>query len=146
MANITVPSNKKEKEGKDIIENICQTTFKSKDYHGIILTFLILYKLIFSIFSRIRRYCRIYLGLDKRLENGQNLILLILNSIISQKYIDIYNDNHDKLERFLQELEPIQEKILVIVLKVPSTFTLAKDREWLNTLLKFLNSLNIQLQ
>ncbi|MGE5822501.1 MAG: DNA polymerase IV [Nitrososphaerota archaeon] len=137
--NITVPSNKKEKEGKDIIENLCQATFKSKDYlwyyshffNFVQIDFLDIFKdkKILSDLPRFRQTLREWAEFDPT-----DFKFAIM---VPKAYIDIYNDNHDKLERFLQELEPIQEKILVIVLKVPSTFTLAKDREWLNTLLKF---------
>jgi DNA polymerase IV (DinB-like DNA polymerase) len=137
--NITVPFNKQEKEGKDIIENICQITFKSKDYllhyshffNFVQIDFLDIFKdkKILSDLPRFRQTLREWAEFDPT--------DFKFSIIVPKEYIDIYNDNHDKLERFLKELEPIEEKILAIVLKVPSTFTLAKDREWLDILLKF---------
>jgi hypothetical protein len=44
------------------------------------------------------------------------------------------NDN-DRLERFLQELSPFHEKILLLVLKVSSYLTLSKHRDWLDSIL-----------
>ena len=136
---ITVPSNKKEKEGKDIIENLCQTTFKSKDYlwdyshffNFVQIDFLDIFKdkKILSDLPRFRQTVRELAEFDPT--------DFKFSIMVPKQYIDINKDSPDKLERFLQELEPIQKKILAIVLKVPSTFTLAKDREWLNILLKF---------
>jgi len=136
---VTDPSNKKEKEGKDIIENLCRTSFKSKDYlwdysqffNFVQIDFLDIFKdkKILSDLPRFRQTVRELAEFDP---TDFKFSIMVPN-----QYIDIYNDSPDKLERFLQELEPIQKKILTIVLKVSSTFTLAKDREWLNTLLKF---------
>ena len=136
---ITVPSNKKEKERGDIIENLCQTPFKSKDYLWHYSHFFKLVQIdlvdifkdnkILSDLPRFRETLREWAEFDPT--------DFKFSIMVPKQYIDVNNDNHSKLERFLQELEPIQEKILTIVLKVPSTFTLAKDREWLNTILKF---------
>jgi DNA polymerase IV (DinB-like DNA polymerase) len=136
---ITVPSNKQEKELKDIIEKLCEITFKSKDYlwhyshffNFVQIDFFDIFKdkKILSDLPRFRQTIREWAEFDPT--------DFKFSIMVPKHYIDINKDNHDKLERFLQELEPIQEKILVIVLKVPSTFTLAKDREWLNTLLRF---------
>ena len=44
------------------------------------------------------------------------------------------NDN-DTLERFLQEISSFHEKILLLVLKVPSYLTQSKHRDWLDSIL-----------
>ena len=134
---ITVPSNKKEKEGKDIIENLCQTTFKSKDYllyyshffNFVQIDFLDIFKdkKILSDLPRFRQTLREWAEFDPT--------DFKFSIIVPKEYIDIYNDNHDKLERFLKELEPIEEKILAIVLKVPSTFTSASIKSGVYTML-----------
>jgi len=136
---ITVPSNKQEKELKDIIEKLSKTTFKSKDYlwhyshffNFVQINFLDIFmdNKILSDLPRFRQTLREWAELHPT--------DFKFSIMVPKQYIDINNYNHDKLKKFLQELEPIQKKILAIVLKVPSTFTLAKDREWLNTLLRF---------
>ncbi|MGE5685567.1 MAG: DUF72 domain-containing protein [Nitrososphaerota archaeon] len=136
---ITVPSNKQEKERKDIIEKLSKTTFKSQDYlwhyphffNFVQIDFFDIFKdkKILSYLPRFRQTLREWAEFDPT--------DFKFSIMVPKQYIEINIGTHDKLKIFLQELEPIQKKILAIVLKVPSTFTLAKDREWLNSLLGF---------
>ena len=58
--------------------------------------------------------------------------ILVPKQIIDQKNKE--NDNK-KLEKFLEELKSLKEKILTIVLQIPSTRILSENKEWLDSIL-----------
>jgi DNA polymerase IV (archaeal DinB-like DNA polymerase) len=64
--------------------------------------------------------------------SGFKLSILVPKQIIDQKNKE--NDNK-KLEKFLEELKSLKEKILTVVLQVPSTLILSKNKEWLDSIL-----------
>ena len=57
--------------------------------------------------------------------------------LVPKQLIDNKNKENDNkiLEKFLEELKPLKEKILTIVLQIPSTRILSENREWLDSIL-----------
>jgi DNA polymerase IV (DinB-like DNA polymerase) len=64
--------------------------------------------------------------------NDFKFSILVPKHIIDQKNKE--NDNK-KLEKFLEELKSLKEKILTIVLQIPWTRILSENKEWLDSIL-----------
>ncbi|HET8856196.1 MAG TPA: DNA polymerase IV [Nitrososphaeraceae archaeon] len=64
--------------------------------------------------------------------NDFKFSILVPKQIIDQKNKE--NDNK-KLEKFLEELKSLKEKILTIVLQIPWTRILSENKEWLDSIL-----------
>ncbi len=143
--NPFVISEQPQKKGREDKEEIKQSPLYSSNLspnHHNLSYYSQFFNLIeINVFSNSYRYTGIDNINDFLSKITQKQILQIsifkFSILVPKEFIEDKKKENDntELEKFLEELKPLKEKILTIVLQIPSTRTLSEDKEWLDSLL-----------
>jgi DNA polymerase IV (DinB-like DNA polymerase) len=143
--NPFVISEQPQKKGREDKEEIKQSPSYSSNLspnHHNLSYYSQFFNLIeINVFSNSHRYTGIDNINDFLSKITQKQILQIsifkFSILVPKQFIEDKKKENDntELEKFLEELKPLKEKILTIVLQIPSTRILSEDKEWLDSLL-----------